>query len=733
MRNKKNSAWKRFGIIALVICMFGLVLFFNRQIEETLNREMQMTLRDVARQNSLVVNKELEARYRLLESAAEQLDGKNDDIERFLKDMEQMVEVYQFKRIGFIYPDGIGRTTDGWVQDLSFRPFFQEALSGKRILTDVLIDSIGEEKEPINVFCVPVYEEDEVIGVLFATYRTENFQQVMGIQCYDGEGYGCIIDKSGSVIVNSANEKFQAEENFLNEIKEKKENIEIAEKIEQAISKGESLFGTYTKEHEEFFYLEPLSEEADSTGWYMMTIVPVQVLEERLNPIISRVNLLVFLLIVVGLAGVVMYLYSFQTTKKKLYELAYMDRLTKGTNFEYLLECLEDDSRKPGYLIAMDIIGFKIINSTCGVETGDRALCEIRKVLDAHSGEREIVARVNGDRYALFWYSQDKEELERRLEMITHAIDELSGKMNIPSLIPSFGIYRMEKGENLTESYSRTVEAKALIKGRRDKNYAFYEEVDKEEEIRRRAMEDRFETALQTKEFEVWYQPKFGVSDFGIVGAEALIRWREEDGTLIPPGRFIPLFEKNGMISKLDEYTFREVCRQQKKWEDEGRILHPISVNISRASLYFDNIVERYCNILDEYHLDTRYVELEITESAIIDNARISQLIEKFHQAGFHMLLDDFGNGYSSLSSLNMLHFDTLKLDKSLVDYVGDQNGETLLFYITKLAQNLGLCITAEGVETKEQVEYVKKLQCTDIQGFYFSKPLPVEEFEKMM
>lgn len=159
----------------------------------------------------------------------------------------------------------------------------------------------------------------------------------------------------------------------------------------------------------------------------------------------------------------------------------------------------------------------------------------------------------------------------------------------------------------------------------------------------------------------------------------------------------------------------------------------PVSVNISRASLYYANIVEKYQNILKEYELDPAFIQLEITESATIDNSNISHLISDFHDAGFWLLLDDFGNGYSSLATLNVMHFDTLKLDKSLIDYIGDKNGETLLYYVTKLAQNLGLLVTAEGVETEEQVTFLQEVECNDIQGYYFSKPLPLGDYEKLL
>ena len=176
---------------------------------------------------------------------------------------------------------------------------------------------------------------------------------------------------------------------------------------------------------------------------------------------------------------------------------------------------------------------------------------------------------------------------------------------------------------------------------------------------------------------------------------------------MLSPGKFIPLFEKNGNITTLDEYVFRTVCAQQQRWLQAGAKLYPISVNISRVSLYYSNVVDKYRELLNSFQLDPKYVPLEITESAYVDKP--DRLIA---------------------SSLNVMHFDTIKLDKSLIDYIGDRNGEKLLLHITQLLQSFGMTITAEGVETSDQVEFLKNLHCDDIQGYYFSKPLPVNEFE---
>lgn len=201
---------------------------------------------------------------------------------------------------------------------------------------------------------------------------------------------------------------------------------------------------------------------------------------------------------------------------------------------------------------------------------------------------------------------------------------------------------------------------------------------------------------------------------------------------MISPGEFIPLFERNGMIVKLDEYMFRSVCRQQKQRLEEGKTVYPVSINISRATLYCMDIHKRYQGILQEYGLAPQYIQLEVTETVLEGKADIYELLNKFRQMGIKILMDDFGTGYSSLATLSLQCFDTLKLDKSLIDHIGSKEGEIMLYHIIRMGQQMGLRITAEGVEDKTQLRFLQDMKCDDIQGFYFSKPVPRETYEEM-
>lgn len=418
--------------------------------------------------------------------------------------------------------------------------------------------------------------------------------------------------------------------------------------------------------------------------------------------------------------------------ERELERMAYVDRVTGGPNYESFQKKLRD-MVPSGYLISMDIHSFKIINSICGVSKGDETLKGIWKCIEKVLYDGDIAGHINADRFVIFSNTFDERKVRHKLKLLREDLQNLSETLKIPSVIPYFGITKWSPGKKVEEAYSEANFAKNQIKDRKDVDSQFYSEADTTKMLEEKAMEDAFFDDMHNNRFEVWYQPKYSPEDEKLVGAEGLVRWRLKDGSLMPPGKFIPLFERDGLIKVLDEYVFRKVCNKQIEWKNNGLDVIPVSINLSRASLYFESVVNQYHSIASEIGVDTELVPIEITESAAIDNENIKGLADRFHSNGFPLLVDDFGAGYSSLATLNMKCFDTLKIDKSLIDYIGDFSGEKLLEHTIALAKDLGLNVTAEGVETEDQVDFLRKINCDSIQGYYYSKPLPEDEFKQLL
>ena len=701
MKQKKNSFFITILLLLISLAFIVTVSVVFNNIKTNLEREIISSLSEEAEENAALIEKEIDAKFGVLQSFANELSSTGDEIAE-IRDMQSFVEVYNFRRMGFVDLNGIAKTTDGFEKDLSFREFYQVGLKGESFITESLQETIGDSTEDmINILSVPVYDnKGEIKGVLFATYLTEKFHEVIFSDSFQGEGYTYIVAGDGDVISSYGDGMQKEYDNiFIYTGDAAQYDDAIQEKVENDMREKISRVGIGVNEdNDKYFYCyKPLEIESADMNWYIFSIEPKSVLDERMHPIMRDIQFLTVILICILVMANIVFLFYNVRRRQELFRLAYKDSITGGDNFSNFKEKAKKYENTEGYVIALDISEFKLVNNVCGNARGDEVLKVIWDVIMANCNDNEQAARVNADRFVIFWIESSKKTVTYRIEKLINEIEGISEQLSVPRLYPVIGIRAVEKLDDADKRYGEALRAKALVKNRRDRHYAFYDEIDYDTIVENKNLENGFEKALADKKFEVWYQPKFNSHTGKIVGSEALIRWRADDGSLISPGRFIPLFEKNGNIIRLDEYVFREVCRQQKEWQKEGIQILPVSVNISRFSLYYSNVVEKYERIINYYDVDHKYVQIEITESAIIENTVIVELIQKFHDAGFDILLDDFGSGYSSLASLNQMPFDTIKLDKSLVDYVGNENGEKLLKFIVKLVQSLGMKITAEG------------------------------------
>lgn len=416
----------------------------------------------------------------------------------------------------------------------------------------------------------------------------------------------------------------------------------------------------------------------------------------------------------------------------KIEKLAFFDQVTLGNNYNYFSETLKSENRA-GYIVSLDIRDFKVVNDACGISKGDFILQKTSVLLNDTIGRCGFFGHVNSDHFVMFLPDMSEQQVIQIMSQIDDGIAALVKLYNIPKIGTYYGASLWKPGDRIQLKFSEANTAKHKIKDCKDINYGFFRDEDMAAAIERKKFEDAFDVAIAQQQFEVWYQPKYSPEDKLLTGAEALIRWRLPSGELVSPGKFIPIYERNGMIRQLDEYVFTQVCKQQKEWLAKiGRVV-PVSVNLSRASLFYNRIVDEYKEICDGYGIKPELLPLEITESAAISNSDIKDLANRFFDAGFPLQVDDFGTGYSSLATLNLMKFDTLKLDKSLIDYIGEFGGDRLIKHTVALAKDMGLRVTAEGVEKPEQVRFLKQVDCDNIQGYVYSRPIPVEDFGKVL
>lgn len=430
--------------------------------------------------------------------------------------------------------------------------------------------------------------------------------------------------------------------------------------------------------------------------------------------------------------------------EEKLRQYAYVDPITGGynrTRFEVeVRQQIEKKPNLPYVYVSLDIDKFKLINDMYGISEGDRTLAFVYQQLLAHLHKGESVSRFTGNTFMLFLIDDAKQEIYDRLQNIIADINAFN-ELAVTKYMLSFhaGIYYIDDTKMaLSQMLDRSDIARKNISHNVNGNqfsYAVYSREDRKQLLKEKDIENRMYEALANGEFVIYLQPKVSLARQEVTGAEALVRWLDPEHGLIPPNDFIPLFEKNGFIIKLDHYVFEEVCKVMKKWQKEGTPLMIVSFNMSRAHISNPDFLQPYNEIRARYDIPAKYLEFEITETMIYeDPANLKQIIGQLHEAGYLCSLDDFGSGYSSLNLLKDLPFDVIKLDKAFFDVTQENNKrqKDIIVSLIEMSKKLEMISVAEGVESKTQAAFLKENNCDLIQGYVYSRPVPVEEFERV-
>ncbi len=379
--------------------------------------------------------------------------------------------------------------------------------------------------------------------------------------------------------------------------------------------------------------------------------------------------------------------------------------------------------------VQFDVAKFKAINELYGESFGDELLNFFVDSLRIICGKDRPYIRLSGDVFMILTDYETKQDI---LDLIEDINFRLLDYKDVPYRLV-FGVsYIDDISQGLRKLGDEAAVARQSIKDSALERIAFYDEKMKAPILLNKYMEDRMEQALQDREFVVYLQPKCSIDDGTVVGAEALVRWFDKERGMMPPMEFIPLFEKNGFITRLDAFVWEEVCRVIRGWLDSGKRCVPVSVNMSRVHLKGDRFIPILDSLLKKYDIPQRYLEIEVTESA--DEGNVHDQIVRLKEKGYTLLMDDFGSGYSTLNILKDTQFDTIKIDRMFFrDLMESLRGKEIIKYVIAMAKAIGLDVMAEGVETKEQADFLLTCGCHAAQGFYYAKPMPVSDFNKLL
>lgn len=424
--------------------------------------------------------------------------------------------------------------------------------------------------------------------------------------------------------------------------------------------------------------------------------------------------------------------------KEYLYRMAFFDPITEHYNWYHLLAFLEMPMHRgiDDYaFVHFDIKDFKVINEVYGHIAANNVLTNVVKYMN----EEDFVyssARCHNDNFAMMIKDMPEEEMLRRLNEFFEKLSHLAEDENY-TIYYRCGVVPMQKSILLS---NRVADAGKMAQGLGTNNnktdIIIYTDKMHDDILWSKYIKAYVDTAIENDEFLVYLQPKFDINKEKVKGAEALVRWNYMNKEFLPPYRFIPFFEKDGTIGKIDDIVLNKVCAALDRWKKEGRPLYPISVNLSRNRMYDKNIVDHLKEIVDSYNVSHELIDFELTESATYDDKdQMIMVLNELRDRGFLISMDDFGTGYSSFSLLTEMPLNTLKIDKSFVDKIGTKleshKDITVIRHIISLAKELNFVCLAEGAEEKAQVDKLRTLGCDVIQGYYYSKPIPMEEYEE--
>ena len=755
-----------FAGLLLAVLSFVVVFLFRQRISVLLVNNAQVEMLSIVEQNRMKVDVQIEGVFNSLETIAEEVADKihaGEPVEGLWRSNQPIAS--KLNHYGFVDIHGKGLIGP----DINMRhfPSIKESLEGQRKIVYMAHNDFGDTD--VAVFSVPVMRDNMVMGSVYATMDVNTLLIIFGDTLNYNEDENFIITTEGMVFGQS---------------KEKGLVEQLGRQFQgwQGSETGESIRSLYTKIRQNKSGVERIilpdgrqvyvaCMDIDAVdNLYALDVLPIEVVEARINDILNNITVVTGGLLIILLLGYGITEMKQADYQQEIYNLAYIDSLTGLANRAKYNKDMQMEVNKQHTSISvavLDIKGMRIINELLGVPFGDEVIRRVAGILKDNVRGQECCYRGNGSVFYLVNWDVGQEEMEKRLVELMEKVKAgncAQGKYNIRLLvgvywqpiekksvnngvlningIPMDSVYEqidtdIHWAENIrTKARAALEQLKATAKGR----ICFFDDKLAEKIETEKLLEQNFQQALENNELVLYYQPKYAIkgAEPELHGAEALIRWISPEHGFLSPGRFIPLFERDGNLEILDTHVLKLACQQIHQWLAAGYEVVPISVNISRRNIVGGEDFLKYAlAVLEEYSIPHHLIQLEILETdASVDSKLLIKFLKAFQSNGFSLAMDDFGSGYSSLGMFNSMPIDCLKLDKSFFDNWRldmPERDSCLIKYMIKAAHDTGRTVVAEGIEEKFQVDLLRQYDCDMIQGYYFSKPLPAEDFASKM
>ncbi len=725
-------------IVFVLLAAYSTLYMVNKSVREKLFAEAANTLSEILQQQAYNFSSKIKSDIHLLRTLAAMYSDAHvamgeDDARRLLWNE---ISNSDFEYIMIADLTGRAIRSDGADANISDRDYFKRALKGETVVSDPIISKF--RNATIIAVATPLYTDEWITGVLVGSYDAKKFDKLL-LSSFNGNGYAYIIDDLGKIISKTQNaHSLTTTDNLFDVYSEANfyghDGFEL---MKQKLFNDESGLIQYEyndhKRVAEFGYV-------GINNWNIVVVVPEEVIYKTLNEV---TKIMATLTAVILFGSVLASLYVIGSQRKhmnELWRMAYTDELTGIRNLsKFKLDAKQMLENRPDahYMMAkLDVENFQLINEICGFAEGDNLLKGLSKALgETLNPDTDVYGRVNADMFVALVNLTQPDAVHALHEKFMDNVTNKLGKKRRFKLVIPIGRYFLDTGEtDVAKIFEKVNFAHRLAKQSESKICDFDDSV-RNMAIKESEIESMMEDALRNEEFKVFLQSKHRLTDGGINGCEALVRWRHGDKDVMYPGEFIHIFEQNGFITMLDMYMFEKSCAIIADWIASDIEPIPVSVNFSRLHLSNPDFVSTLRDIADKYDVPHNLLEIEITETAIQTNEEvIIKVINSLHAYGFAMSMDDFGSGYSSLGLLKNIPVDAIKIDRQFFINNNDtQRANAVIAKVIDLAKTLHMVTVAEGIETDEQVELLRILGCDSIQSYYFARPIPADDFKKVL
>lgn len=718
----------------LFFCLFIIIILFVRntlRMNGVLSDVTVGYVQDVAYQLADDVSAHIQSDLNALELLADSVprvhkkSGDDQAIQEFLNRKAAILDLNELVLI-----DSDRKASDPSLEQkicAAGRASIDKAFEGTRGVTNLEQESL--------LYTVPIFVDGRVDMVLAGVRNQDNVQALIQPRSFEQRSLTCIINRSGQVVISPLdNSPFMTLEDIVaNSLNLDKRIGQMRENLENGID-GSFQFLALNGQQLILSY-----HSLEFGGWVLLMLVPADLVTAEVDGNLYQLFWAVGIVVILMSLFVLAVLRFYRSYNERLSETAFRDPLTGGMNNAAFAakyyEMQTEQTAAGGSIVMFNIRGFKMVNENYGATAGNEVIRYIYKKMEECRRPGEFVCRSESDHFFFYIKESDPRQIRERIQEIENTINSYEDQVEIPYVLRfDEGVYRIDSQElELTIMQDRARLACQMQRESGQGGCTFYTEELMETVRKEQRLNDLYDESLKEHYFQVYLQPKVRLQDGSVGGAEALVRWFHPTLGMISPGDFIPMLEKNGKICSLDLYVFEEVCALQKRWMEEGRDVLTISVNLSRQHFRNLNFLKKFSAIAERYGIKKGMIELELTESIFIDDQQISLIhsgICEMHKKGFLCSLDDFGSGFSSLGMLKSFDVDTLKLDRRFFDNMETEKARNIIACLIELADRLNVQTVAEGIETPEQLEYLRQIRCDMIQGFIFSRPLSIPDFE---